>query len=184
MTDQLRLSKTLAYALRHRPDEFDLQLDAGGWVSIEDLLVALQRRHSLADVTRDDLEALIVTSERQRFELEGDRIRARYGHSLPGRIELTAAPPPAHLYHSASPEQAAQILEEGLQPMGRQYVHLSLDAATAREVGLRHHPDPVTIEVDAAAASQAGVQFYPAGDELRLADAVPPDYLRELPPDA
>ena len=48
--------------------------------------------------------------------------------------------------------------------MGRQYVHLSVDQATAREVGLRKSRHPVIVEVSAAAASRQNVQFY-AGNE-------------------
>jgi len=184
MVDQIQLSKTLAYALRHRPDEFGLELDAGGWTPIEELLAGLRRRRALAELVRGDLEDLIVTSPKQRFEIDGDRMRARYGHSLPTPLELSPAAPPPQLYYGASPEQAAEILEAGLKPMGRQYVHLSREAATAAEVAGRHHPHPVIIEVDAAAAYQAGVSFYPASDELCLADEVPPDYLRQLPPEA
>ena len=37
---QTKISKTISYALRHRPDEFGLKLDVEGWVPINDLTKA------------------------------------------------------------------------------------------------------------------------------------------------
>ena len=38
-----RLSKEISYALRHAPWEYELEMDAEGWVPIEQLLDALHR---------------------------------------------------------------------------------------------------------------------------------------------
>lgn len=40
--NNVKLSKTISYALRHRPEEFGLKLDSGGWVNISDLISALK----------------------------------------------------------------------------------------------------------------------------------------------
>jgi putative RNA 2'-phosphotransferase len=44
MTDLVKLSKTMAHALRHAPEAYGLTLDADGWVAIEALIAGLQRR--------------------------------------------------------------------------------------------------------------------------------------------
>ena len=80
---------------------------------------------------------VVKHGSKQRFAVEGGRIRARYGHSVPLAISYEYAEPPATLYHGTSEANLASILREGLLPMGRQKVHLSADTETARQVGLR-----------------------------------------------
>lgn len=41
--DITKLSKEVSYALRHAPWEYELELDDEGWVSIEQILIALRR---------------------------------------------------------------------------------------------------------------------------------------------
>jgi putative RNA 2'-phosphotransferase len=62
--------------------------------------------------------------------------------------------------------------------MSRQYVHLSLDLAMAREVGRRKSKAPILIEVDAGAASEVDVAFYQGNEQVWLADHVPSRFLR------
>ena len=69
---------------------------------------------------------MIASADKRRHEVVGDRIRALYGHSLPGKLRRETAKPPAMLFHGTSPEAAEKILREGLKPMRRQYVHLSV----------------------------------------------------------
>jgi hypothetical protein len=63
------------------------------------------------------------------------RTRALYGHSVPDKLERTASTPPERLYHGTSPTALDAIRHAGLQPMRRQYVHLSNTLAEAIEVG-------------------------------------------------
>ncbi|WP_429076864.1 RNA 2'-phosphotransferase [Aeromonas veronii] len=55
--------------------------------------------------------------------------------------------PPIALYHSTSPELARIILKDGLLPMGKQYVHLSIDIDTAIQVGRRKSNKPVLLQI-------------------------------------
>jgi putative RNA 2'-phosphotransferase len=61
--------------------------------------------------------------------------------------------------------------------MGRQYVHLSTDVATARQVAGRKRGAPVILTVWAGEAHRAGVPFYLGNEQVWLADAVPARYL-------
>ena len=81
------------------------------------------------------------------------------------------------LCHGTSPDVVDEILRSGLKPMGRQYVHLSPDRATATSVGGRKHATPVILLVDAKAADAAGIAFYRGNDHVWLADAVPPAFI-------
>jgi putative RNA 2'-phosphotransferase len=175
------LSKTVAHALRHEPWVYELEPDDEGWVPVTALLSALRgHRWRWADLDRGDIAELVRRSAKQRFELDGDRIRARYGHSLPGRLSRSPADPPPELFHGTSLRAAEAILQHGLRPMGRQYVHLSVDVGTAEQVGRRKSPTPVVLRVAAAQATTEGVSFYRGNDHVWLAEAVPGQYLKPL----
>ena len=178
MRDLIRLSKTVALALRHRPEEFGIELDPEGWTSLPDLVEALQERQGFRDVTRMDLEAIQGTFEKKRFEIEGDRIRAFYGHSTPQKIERNPETPPDILYHGTSPAVEGKIQLEGLKPMGRQHVHLSTNIETARRTGARKNSRPVIFVVDSKQAHENGVKFYRGNQDVWLSEPIPSKYLR------
>lgn len=172
----IRLSKTLSYHLRHRPDELGLTLEAGGWVSVDDLLVALARRGR--PVTRAELEEMVAWNPKRRFAFDesGARIRASQGHSVEVDLQLEPADPPATLYHGTGAGAVEAIMREGLKKLRRHHVHLSTDEATARAVGSRHGR-PAVLVVDAAAMAAAGHHFYRSANGVWLVDAVPPEFL-------
>lgn len=122
---------------------------------------------------RDALEQMLATTTKRRHEIECDRIRALYGHSEPDRVKRYPATPPARLFHGTAPETWAVIQVDGLLPMGRQFVHLSMDRETATLVGRRQSFRPVVVRIDAAAAASAGVRFYEGNELVWLAERVP-----------
>ena len=176
-----RLSKLLAYILRHRPDEYGLVLDPEGYVSIKELLQALHEEEGWSFVRKDHLQEVALTSDRARFEMDDNRIRASCGHSLPVTIQYETAQPPKILYHGTRRRTYPVILVEGLKPMGRQYVHLATTKELALRIGRRRDPDPVLLEIQALKAHQEGIPFRRANDLLYLVDALPPRYLAGPP---
>ncbi len=177
-SEYVKLSRVISHALRHEPWLYELELDAEGWVCTDQLLEALRKmRPGWRDLELEDLEDVIRTSSKKRFEIRTGRIRALYGHSLPGKLKRIASPPPEILYHGTSPQAVLKIRTEGLRPMGRQYVHLSMDEATATEVGRRKAPKPVLLRVRALEAFRNGVPFYEGNEKVWLADSVPPQYI-------
>ncbi|MBS3781260.1 MAG: RNA 2'-phosphotransferase [Candidatus Thermoplasmatota archaeon] len=171
------LSKHLSYLLRHHPEDADLVLDKRGFTDLEAVIDSLKNtKHSWA--SREDIEYLIENSEKKRFEIKDDMIRALYGHSIEVDIEEREEPPDI-LYHGTSPDSLTSIFEEGLKPMGRQYVHLSISEQEAIEVGKRHHPEPVILEIDASSASEDGIAFYKRGD-LYLSEHISPKYIKSF----
>lgn len=179
-----RLSKTVSRALRHAPQDFGLTLDPEGWVEVDLLLDALRVRRAFAGVVAADLERMMDAATKRRFEIEGGRIRARYGHSVENQPRREAGVPPAVLYHGTDPAVVGAILAEGLKPMGRQRVHLSTDVETATRVGQRKVARPVILQVDAAAAHAAGVVFEEGGDETWLTALVPGEFVKAPEGDA
>ncbi|TYZ08133.1 RNA 2'-phosphotransferase [Hymenobacter lutimineralis] len=176
-----QLSKLLSYALRHRPDELGLTLDAQGWVPVTDLLTALQTRD--ARISLSQLQAVVASNDKKRFAFseDGQLLRASQGHSVEVDLGLEPVVPPAALYHGTATRFVASILAEGLRPGSRQHVHLSPDRATAEAVG-RRHGKPAILLVAAGAMHEAGIPFYQSANGVWLTAAVPPRYLQpELP---
>lgn len=172
------LSRAVSHALRHEPWLYELELDEEGWAPVDQLLAALREKGGeWASVDGADLDRMLATATKRRHELDGGRIRALYGHSLPGRIQRRPAMPPARLFHGTAPATWRVIEVDGLLPMGRQFVHLSTDRETAEAVGRRKSASPVVLVVDAAAASSAGVTFYAGNELVWLADGVPSRFI-------
>lgn len=175
-----RLSRFLALVLRHKPDSIGVTLDPSGFVEIDTLATAIAAQPGWSGVT----EGAVRTAAQQdakRYEIDGTRVRARYGHSIP--IETPGKPvvPPEWLYHGTSPEALETIQNEGLKPQGRQFVHLSATRQDALTIGKRHSPDAIVVTVLARQAHEAGVQFFQASPAIYLARELPRVFL-SVPP--
>lgn len=175
-------SRAISHALRHEPWIYELELDDDGWVDLDALIAALrEQREEWRDLSRMDVERMIKSSSKRRHEITGGRIRSLYGHSLPGKLQREPGAPPTLLFHGTSLEAAKTIAHDGLKPMSRQYVHLSVDVPTAREVGRRKSRTPALLEIRARAAHDSGVAFYKGNEKVWLADLVPSRFIRTMP---
>ncbi len=168
--DYIKLSKEISYALRHAPWEYELEMDEEGFVPLEQLLSALE-------ITKDDVIKVMEISEKKRLELDGDKIRALYGHSIPMHIKKIEGTPPSILYHGTAKRFISSIKETGLLPMKRQYVHLSVDEETATTVGKRRDSTPVLLKIDTQLAIADGIKFYIGNDKVWLCDKLPVKYI-------
>jgi putative RNA 2'-phosphotransferase len=176
----IEVSRTISYALRHNPDEFGLVLDDAGWVLVDELIAAIKASTAMLHwVDENTLYSIQKESHKQRFEILNGSIRAMYGHSLPKQnIKLTPSVPPSILYHGTTIQAVNQILKHGIQPMQRQYVHLSTDLTTAIIVGKRRTKKPVVLEIDAKSAHEHGIHFYHGNENIWLADTISPLYIK------
>ncbi|MBW3624149.1 MAG: RNA 2'-phosphotransferase [Armatimonadetes bacterium] len=175
--ERKRLSKFLTLVLRHEPEKLGLKLDAQGFVGLSELIEAIWRNPRGRPVTEEQILEVVETSDKQRFEIVGNKIRARYGHSIGDAVIHEEVEPPEILYHGTSPAPLPAIREKGLLPMKRQYVHLSTEVDTALQVGRRHHPRPIILTVRAHEAWQAGARFYQPKTRLFLSDALPTRFI-------
>ncbi|MGW3655961.1 RNA 2'-phosphotransferase [Streptomyces sp. NPDC005151] len=171
----VKVSKYLAKHLRHQPERIGIHLDPNGWVTIDELLRAAAR-HGFP-ITRAELDHVVAANDKQRYAIEGDRIRASQGHTVPVDLGLPPSEPPAYLYHGTVGRALDTIRTEGLRPMNRLHVHLSADRETATRVGARRGR-PVILSVDAGAMHRAGHLFYVSANGVWLTDSVPPEFLR------
>jgi putative RNA 2'-phosphotransferase len=174
-TEGMLIIHTLAYALRHNPAQFNLDLDAEGWSSVEQLVNEFRFvRYDWALLDWPRIERTIRGSD--RFEVRGGMIRAVYGHSVRLENPPGVAIPPDVLFHGTDADNVAAILTTGLLPMNRQFVHLSSDrdwvngfVASKKEWAVFH--------VNAKVALAHGVTFRKANHHVWLADHVTPQYL-------
>ena len=168
-------SKLLSLILRHRPELAGLRLGDGGWVEIDDLLAglfAMKRR-----MTREQLIEAVGSNDKKRFSIseDGKYIRAAQGHTV--KIDLGLAPlePPHILFHGTAHRSLDAIAKQGLLPMWRDHVHLSLDIETATKVGMRHGK-PVILKVDARGLQASGQNFYQADNGVWLTGPIAPEW--------
>lgn len=181
MISDADLSRTVSHALRHEPSSYGLVLDADGWVGVQELLEAIKRKHPAWDsLDQHRLQQMVEHSKKRRHEIIDGRIRALYGHSTEKRLAKQAATPPELLFHGTDASAANKIVSEGLKPMSRQYVHLSVDPHTAHEVGARKDSYPVILLVRAGEAQRNGIAFYEGNESVWLADYIPPAFISRI----
>lgn len=135
--------KELAYILRHNPSEVEGTLDSKGWLEVEKLL-----NHGW---TVEELKKIVREDKKGRYELSGDlkTIRALQGHSIKGiNADLERYSGDMIVYHGTQKRFLDSILKSGLLPGSREYVHLSSDPITAKNVALRRGPDIILLKID------------------------------------
>lgn len=177
MTDPVlieKITRSLAYMLRHRPERFDLDVDAHGFADIDEVIRALNERIG-EPVEEDDLEDAVTAGDRQRYEIEGDKVRALYGHSIPVEPGPDARPP-EELYVGLSTGDVDRAMRFGLRGGRRSYLHLALTEDDAREAGRRLAEEYTILTVRALDAWEDGVRFYDR-KALFLAEEVPTEML-------
>lgn len=173
--NRVEVSKFLSYVLRHHPEAVGVALDAEGWIGVDVLLAALAA-HGRA-LTRAELEEVVATSDKKRFALDGERIRANQGHSVDVDLALAPLAPPDVLFHGTVDRFLESIRRLGLVRGQRTHVHLSAELDTAKKVGARRG-QPVILEIDAAAMTVAGHAFFRSDNGVWLVEAVPAVYIR------
>lgn len=170
---KIKISRYMSYLLRHNPE--DLKMDDYGFVDLDEFLQKIKGRFQIDEKL---IFEIVEKSERRRFEIIENKIRALYGHSIPVKLELKEDLTIKALYHGTTPDAASKILKFGLKPMDREWVHFSPTIGIAREVGLRRTPKPVILEIDAEEARKNGVKFYKATDKVYLSGDVEPRYIK------
>ena len=178
--EDVRISKMMAKALRHRPEAFGLTLDAHGWADASALIESIRARGFAFDRTR--MDRIVAHNNKRRFacNADGTRIRASQGHTVDVDVEMPEAAPPVLLYHGTLEKSGASIWKRGLLPMKRQYVHLSPDIETARMVAERRKGSIAIYEVHAAEYHRDGGTFYLSENGVWQTKAVPPEYLKRI----
>ncbi len=165
----------IAFALRHGPAQFDLDLDDEGWADLEDLIIAI-RFERMAWANFDNKSLLQAIDGMDRFEVRGSRIRAVYGHSIALKRLPEVATPPAMLFHGTAFENVVSILQEGISRMRRQFAHFSSDFDWVVQF-LADKPKWAILAINTQRALEKGTVFRKANDHVWLADWMDPRFL-------
>ena len=175
----VKISKYLSKHLRHTPERIGIKLTEGGWVAVDELLAACAKDNFT--LSRNQLNEVVEKNSKKRFSFDptGKLIRANQGHSVEVHLQLEPQVPPEVLYHGTGRGAVESIIHTGLSKMSRHHVHLSIDIATARNVGKRYG-SPVVFAVDSAAMYGDGYQFFCSDNGVWLVDCVPPQYLKQI----
>lgn len=157
---------------------YGIELDVDGYADLDAVLLVIESRfrgeYDLAAV-----EQVCAGDEtgKKRYEIVEGHIRALYGHSLEQRISYPPVESPDVLYHGTVKNALPSILEHGLRPGSRQYVHMTTNRKIAEVVGRRHGKDFVLLAIQAKAANEAGVMFHHPEREHYLAENIPAAYI-------
>ena len=173
-------SKYLALLLRHKPETGNCTLDENGWCEIKQLT-------QNTGFAYGDLMLIVKNDNKQRYELSPDKskIRARQGHSsnlsIDAQLEKTIPPPT--LYHGTKKNVEMSIAKQGLLPMNREHVHMTMDLKTARETADRRKGPSIIMEIDAMSMSANGYKFYKSSNNTFFTNDIPPDHYQQVYPD-
>lgn len=175
-----RLSRFLAFLLRHKPETLDLELDAQGWTSLVDLVLKINKSKRFPQpVTLTDIEALVSGDSRHRFTIRDGKIRANSGHSVEKVSEEPSPVRPPDLLFCGMPEGGrAALVAEGLRPRRRRFLQLTTSPKAAERMAARMHKRrPHVVVIEASRAARGGVTFYRSPNGLYLAEFVPFEFL-------
>lgn len=174
-----KLSVFISLVLRHKPDAAGINLDEHGWANVQNLIDGIKETGRKIDM--GILEEIVATDNKQRYTFNQDKtlIRANQGHSIPVDVELKEQEPPKFLYHGTAARFLDAILNDGLKPMSRLYVHLSEDIETALKVGKRHG-NPVVLKIYSGDMHKDGYKFYLSENGVWLTKKVDVKYLEKI----
>jgi putative RNA 2'-phosphotransferase len=165
-----RITRSLAFMLRHQPETFDLELDAHGFSDLDDVVHALNERLG-EPIEEEDVREAVQSGDRPRYQIEGDRIRALYGHSIP--VEPgPSSKPPEFLYVAIPASELERARRFGLRGGRRRFLHLAITKEDAAESGRRASRSYAILLIHALDAWEEGVSFFDRV-ALWLAEEVP-----------
>ena len=162
-------SRFLTLILRHKPDILKLTPDNNGWVDIEHLVAA--------GFTKEQLKEIVVSDKKNRFAIEGSKIRANYGHSFKVDLNLEKMTPPEILYHGTIDKFLDSILKNGLNSGQRNFVHLSCNIETALKVAKRREKHGKTVILRINSGQMKEFDFYRTANDVWLVKFVPIEFL-------
>ena len=167
------IRKFLSLILRHKPETINLKLDKNGWADNDELI----EKSIDISLTKELLAEIVERSDKKRFIIESNRIRANQGHSIVVDLELKSLIPPDILYHGTATKFLDSIMQTGITKQSRHHVHLSQELETAISVGKRHGKVAI-LEVNAKEMFQKGHNFYCSQNGVWLSNFVDVAFLK------
>ncbi len=173
----VRDSKRLSWLLRHGAPEARVRMDPAGWMAIDDVLRYLH-------MTRPRLDEVVRSNDKQRLQVEGERIRCCQGHSTASGVSVEALEASwnpftgtSRIWHGTTADVVGAIADSGLLPQKRTHVHLA--PALSSVVGKRAEVE-VMLGIDPDRVRAAGIGIFVAPNGVILARRIPAECIVEL----
>jgi putative RNA 2'-phosphotransferase len=178
----VRVSKLLAFVLRHRPDAIGIELDPDGWTDMTRLVERINASKRLdSSIDRALLDAVLAEDAGTRFALEGERVRARGGHTAPSVTHAKAekVEAPDFLFAGVLRERVANHLtNRGLEPdPGRMLRLYETERAARRSVAQGRRVRVKIFVIEGQRAQRSGIAFLRAEPGILLASGIPRRFL-------
>lgn len=180
-----KIGRFISYLLRHKPETLKLKMDKNGYVEVNELIEKINSVEKYKNsLSVEKLEEIVNTDSKRRYSYNETKtkIRAVQGHSFSVNVAKVGIPPVV-LYHGTSSDAYALIRKKGIQKMNRDYVHLSKDIETAKNVGLRHcknKKDLIIIKIDTKKMLADGYLFYVAENGVWLSNYISKEYVEKI----
>ena len=185
LKNNIEISKSLSYILRHGALELGLNIDEGGWVSIEEILSLKQLKH----VSLEQIEKIVEENDKKRFELENFKIRAVQGHSKYVGEKINEEElleeiiePLEKCIHGTTKNAWELIKNSGLNKMNRMHIHFSIGEPDDENVisGMRNSSQ-ILIYIDMEKAMKNGIKFYKSKNNVILtSEIITPDFFKKV----
>ncbi|CAO3581313.1 unnamed protein product [Absidia cylindrospora] len=182
--DEIRISKTISYILRHGAIKEKLEVGRDGFIKVSDLLA----RPKLKGVTMDQIQYVVTNNDKQRYclrwmdpnniaaanDFDNNKawyIRANQGHSLAqvDNVELTRETNPLDpVIHGTTKKNWLLIQQsQGLSKMNRNHIHCAVGLPGDEFVisGMRSSSQ-VLIYIDMDKALQDDIAFYQSSNNV------------------
>jgi putative RNA 2'-phosphotransferase len=172
------IGRIIAGVLRHFPDKLGVMMDGHGWVDISEFVDAIGvSRSGFHWLRNHHIEAIAKTDPKGRYQIDGGMIRATYGHTVDISLDDLPEAEKDEYFYPVTEEEIDIILEGGLNPIDRRYVHLSGSFKKAVEAGKVRTEEPLIIRIDGKKARKEEVKIYRAGYDVYVTDRLDPKYL-------
>ncbi|KAI0788712.1 KptA family-domain-containing protein [Abortiporus biennis] len=174
-SEDVRISKTLSWVLRHGAQKESLYMRKDGYVRVKDLLGSPR----FATVDFEKLEQLVKTDKKNRYDLRYEPdllsgsvasiwwIRANQGHSMKNVTDLELTPvhavediPTGIVVHGTTRQAWEQIQKEGLSKMTRIHIHFAQGLLGPGIISGMRDSAKVLIYINVQKALDAGLKFF------------------------
>ena len=169
----------ISYHLRHDPKALNLELDLEGFTNLNFFVVNFNQKYQsqFGKINEQTIQKILEISDKKRFEIEDNQIRAKYGHSL-NQIQLKYPKLEQNitLFHGTNLESLPTIKMEGLKPMTRLFVHLTDSLKLAEQTALRKNSNIIILTIDTQKLIQ-NQEVLVAGFGIYLTGQILPEFL-------
>ena len=169
------LSQFLSLILRHKPETINIALDAYGYANIDEI-IQHAKNIDLA-ITKDAIRNVVLYSDKKRFKITADSIKAIQGHSFEVNIDEQSQKPPDILYHGIRFKQKETVAQQGLLGTTGKLVPLYPNYYAAFMVENTNKNGPIVFEINAGEMYNDGYEFYFTDNNVWQTKTVPVKYM-------